>query len=396
MEPEALAECGVLAALASASGPVESDTMKIAAFLPNWVGDVVMATPALRALRHKFPEARIIGIARPYVAGVLEGSSLIDEQMLLSKRGPWRARGPAIAWQLRRQKCEAAILFPNSFRSALVARLAGCRRRVGYRLYGRGWLLSDRLEPLRDERGWLLPAPAIESYNRLVQVLGCPDPGYRMELATTGADEKAADQVWDASGLAAKSEVICINPGAAFGSAKFWDRDRFVQLSQDFVDRRGSGVLVLCGPNEAELARDIAREAKRPGVHALSDLCNAPNRPGLSLGLTKACVKRASLLVTTDSGPRHFAAAFDRPVVTLFGPTHIAWTETYHPFAVHLQKKVDCGPCQLRACPLDHRCMKLLTAEEVLSASVSLLQRVAVGHVAPVPFIPFSQQRKAS
>jgi heptosyltransferase-2 len=84
------------------------------------------------------------------------------------------------------------------------------------------------------------------------------------------------------------------------------------------------------------------------------------------------------LLITTDSGPRHFAAAFDRPVVTLFGPTHVAWTETYFPQAVHLQKKVDCGPCQLRVCPLDHRCMKLLTPEEVFAAAEGLLGRHAL------------------
>lgn len=385
--------------------------MKVAAFLPNWVGDVVMATPALRALRQRFPDACIVGIARPYVASVLAGSPLLDEQILLSKRGAWRQRGPAIAWQLRRQQIDVAVLFPNTFRSALVARLAGCRRRIGYRLYGRGFLLSDGLVPPRDARGWLLPAPAIESFNRLVAVLGCPDPGYRMELATTAADEQAADQVWQAAGLSQKPEVVCLNPGAAFGAAKFWDPERFVQVAQRLADQRGSGILVLCGPKEWELARDIARAARRPAVHALSDLCRRTDeprtpadraegegtvslKPGLSLGLTKACIRRASLLITTDSGPRHFAAAFNRPVVTLFGPTHIAWTETYFADAVHLQKKVDCGPCQLRTCPLDHRCMKLLTADEVLAASVDLLERVAAEQaVAPARFTP---ERKAS
>src|SRR5262249_50905752 len=92
----------------------------------------------------------------------------------------------------------------------------------------------------------------------------------------------------------------------------------------------------------------------------------------LSLGLTKACCRRSDLLITTDSGPRHFAAAFDKPVVTLFGPTHIAWTETYHPRAIHLQKKVECGPCQLRVCPLDHRCINELTTGEVLIAATKL------------------------
>jgi heptosyltransferase-2 len=93
----------------------------------------------------------------------------------------------------------------------------------------------------------------------------------------------------------------------------------------------------------------------------------------LSLGLSKACVRRADLLITTDSGPRHFAAAFDRLVITLFGPTHIAWTETYHAKAVHLQKQVDCGPCQRRVCPLDHRCMRGLLPAEVVAAATELL-----------------------
>src|SRR5262249_51631074 len=106
----------------------------------------------------------------------------------------------------------------------------------------------------------------------------------------------------------------------------------------------------------------------RPSVYSLAD-------HALSLGLTKACLRRAALLVTTDSGPRHIAAAFDRPVLTLFGPTHIAWTETYHPRSVHLQKKVPCGPCQLRVCPLDHRCMKELGPAEVFSAALDLLDR---------------------
>src|SRR5262249_3629579 len=137
-----------------------------------------------------------------------------------------------------------------------------------------------------------------------------------------------------------------------------------------FADQRGSGVLVLCGPAERDLARQIATDAQRPGVRALADY--PP-----SLGLTKACVRRADLLVTTDSGPRHFAPAFERPVVSLFGPTHIPWTETFYSGEVCLQKKVECGPCQLRVCPLDHRCMKLLTPEEVFATATDLLRRRA-------------------
>ena len=114
------------------------------------------------------------------------------------------------------------------------------------------------------------------------------------------------------------------------------------------------------------MARQIVRLANRAGIASLAD-------EAVSLGLTKALVRRSTLLVTTDSGPRHFAAAFDRPVVTLFGPTHIEWTETYFARAVHLQKKVPCGPCQKRVCPLDHRCMTDLSPDEVFAAVCRLL-----------------------
>ncbi len=342
--------------------------MNIAIFLPNWVGDAVMATPALRALRDHFPAARLIGVMKPYVAGVLEGARWLDDQILLDSRGPRTHRWPAVAWRLRLQRPALAVLFSNTFRSALVARLAGARRRIGYRRHGRGWLLTEQLESVRDSRERLRPSPVIDAYNRLAQLAGCGNPGYRMELFTTPTDEAAADAVWQQARLAEYPEVVCLNPGAAFGAAKHWSTEYFAQLAQELVDRRGSAVLVLCGPAERELARQVAVLANRPAVVSLAD-------HALSLGLTKACVRRADLLVTTDSGPRHFAAAFGRPVVTLFGPTHIPWTETYYARAIHLQKQVPCGPCQLRVCPLDHRCMTELTPAEVFAAASRLLER---------------------
>jgi heptosyltransferase-2 len=268
-------------------------------------------------------------------------------------------------------------LLPNSFRSALVAWLAGSRHRVGFNRYGRGWMLTDRLDALRDINGRFQPTPIIDDYNRLAEAAGCPSPGRRMELFTTLADEVGTDAVWQQFQLKRHSEVICLNPGAAFGAAKHWDTDYFVTLAQRLADERGAGVLVLCGPSERDMARQIAAAAARPSVHSLAD---AP----LSLGLTKALIRRCTLLITTDSGPRHFAAAFDRPVVTLFGPTHIAWTETYFAKAVHLQKQVPCGPCQQRVCPTrDHRCMKELMPSEVYQAATDLLTRLQA--IAPVP-----------
>jgi heptosyltransferase-2 len=342
--------------------------MNLAVFLPNWIGDAVMATPALRALRRHFPGARVVGVCKPYVAGVLEGGDWFDE-LLLAHGGRWSQGVAATAWKLRRRAIDLAVLFPNTLRSALTAWLGGATRIVGYARYGRAPLLTDAIPPLRTSEGRLLINPALDAYNRLAEHVGCPSPGNDLELFTTAADEAAADAVWDLAGLGDYPEVVCLNPGAAFGSAKHWPAEYFARLARDLVAGRGCGVLVLCGPAERALAAAIAGEVSLPQVKALADL-----PVSLSPGLTKACVRRADLLVTTDSGPRHFAHAFDRPVVTLFGPTHIGWTETRHPRAIHLQKRVECGPCQRRTCPLDHRCMKLLLPREVLGAAESLLQ----------------------
>jgi len=341
---------------------------RIALFLPNWIGDVVMATPAIRAVHEAFPAADLFAVGKPYVADVVEGSPWFKEFLPFNKSGPRSQRLLSLAARLRHEKIDAAVLFPNSFRSALAARLGGAKTIVGFARYGRGFLLSNRLEAERDARGRFVPKPVIDDYNRLAMALGTTDPGHRMKLFTTDADEAAAAAVWQRFNLERFSKVVAVNPGAAFGASKHWPGESFADLTRKLTRSHDCGVIVLCGPSERDIARSIAMTSRCPRVFSLAE-------EKLSLGLTKAIVRRCDLLVTTDSGPRHFAAAFDRPVVTLFGPTHIEWTETYFDKAIHLQQKVPCGPCQLRVCPLDHRCMKSLTAETVLKASEQLLAR---------------------
>ena len=342
--------------------------MNVALFLPNWVGDAVMATPAIRALRQHFASANLVGILRPYIADVFAGSPWFDSLIHLDPKGIRSNRWPSVARELRHRQIDLAILFPNSFHSALTAWLGNCRERIGYALHGRSLLLTKRPAWECDASGRRIPSPIVDAYNNLVRAVGCEQVDRRMELFTTPADEAAADRVWNTSGFNARREIVCLNPGAAFGAAKHWPAASFAKVASQLRDERGSQVLVLCGPKERELARAIVQQAGSPAIASLAD-------GDVSLGLTKACIRRSSLLVTTDSGPRHFATSFDRPVVTLFGPTHIAWTETFHPLGVNLQKQVSCGPCQQRVCPLDHRCMTLLTPREIFDASVKLLER---------------------
>jgi heptosyltransferase-2 len=341
---------------------------RIALFLPNWVGDVVMATPAVRAVRESFPSADLVAVCKPYVADVIAGAPWFHDVILADKRGPWRQSFLPVKRKLRVYRPDAAILFPNSFRTALLARLGGCRRVIGFARYGRSFLLSDRLRPKVDERGRLTPSPMLDDYNRLATCLGTHDPGHRMELFTTPADESAAELVWAKFALNRYARVVALNPGAAFGAAKHWPTASFAELARLLTQRLNCGVLVLCGPTEREMARRIVADTRSPHVFSVSDT-------PLSLGLTKALIRRSDLLITTDSGPRHFAAAFNRPVVSLFGPTHIAWTVTYFEKEVHLQQRVPCGPCQKRVCPLDHRCMRDLSPAVVFDAATRLLTR---------------------
>ena len=341
---------------------------RIALFLPNWVGDVVMATPAVRAVRDHWPDAELTAVCRPYVADTLGGSPWFDRTVLFDPAGPRHRRLWAAAARLRSARTDTALLFPNSFRTAVLARLGGCRTVAGFARYGRDFLLSHRVYPARDRHGRPAVAPAVDDYNRVAMRLGVPDPGHRLELHTTPADEAAADAVWSRLGLRRYRTVVGLNGGGAFGAAKHWPH--FADLARRLAVR-GTGVLVLNGPAEREAAAGVVRDARSPAVHGLGDT-------PLSLGLTKASVRRLGLLVTTDSGPRHFAAGFGVPVVGLFGPTHVGWTETRFPQSVHLQHRVRCGPCQQRDCPLGHhRCMTDLHPADVAAAAGHLLRPTA-------------------
>lgn len=348
--------------------------MKIAVFLPNWIGDAVMATPALRALRNEFSDAEIIAIQKSYVADVLDGLDLVDRSIdwVSGKKLGEQFR---FLRQLRQERFDLAVLFPNSFRSACLTYLAGIPRRVGIKRDGRGWLLTDAL-PARDRQ---IPHPAIDEYLRIAghltgQEENNADVGLplsrTMELAVTQADRRRWDSFWSKQSADFRSRpLICLNPGGAFGAAKHWPVAHFAQLAQRIAGELQRSVLVVCGPSEKSEALQIVEQSNHPQVTSLAD-------EPLHLGLTKAAIQQAELLVTTDSGPRHFAAPFQVPVVTLFGPTHIMWSETFYGRSQHLQLQMDCGPCQQRVCPLGHhRCMKDLSASQVFDAVVALLNQ---------------------
>ena len=357
-----------------------TEAAKILVVVPNWVGDVVMATSALRAIRRRFGEARIVHLLRPYVADVLAGTGFGDAEVFWPRprgeRGdseePARSASESTSnlWglvrRLRGERFDLAVLMTNSFRSALVARLSGVRRRVGYTRDGRGWLLTDRLKPLRDG-GRFVPVPALDYYNDLARYVGCEPPGDRLELATLPSDEAAVDE--RLGRVESDRPLVVLNPGANYGSAKCWPAAFYAEVADALVGRLGARVVVSLGPKERAVADCFEAAVGKP-VEVFVD-------PPLGLGPLKALIRRSRLLITNDTGPRHFAAAFDVPVVTVFGSSDPAWTVTRYAKERSVLLDLDCQPCMERTCPLEHhRCMRELPPSKVLEKAEELLRDV--------------------
>ncbi|MCH7839489.1 MAG: glycosyltransferase family 9 protein [Planctomycetes bacterium] len=199
--------------------------MKIAIFLPNWIGDAVMATPAIRAVRLEYPSAEVIAVVRPYVADVLAGLDLIDRLLLHDPRGSDRERrGWRFVRRLRSERFDVALLFPNSLRCGWNAWLSGARRRIGFARSGRGWMLTDPLQ----RRSKKKPHPVIDEYLRLAEHLGCRQLSPRMELATQPDDERQLEEFWSGhDSQLQQAGFVCLNPGGAFGAAKHWPAASF-------------------------------------------------------------------------------------------------------------------------------------------------------------------------
>jgi heptosyltransferase-2 len=271
---------------------------------------------------------------------------------------------------IRADAFDAAALLTNSLRSALVAWLARIPRRAGYARDGRGWLLTDRLRPLR-RNGAFVPTPITPYYAAIVERLGAPAPDLRLRLGVTPAQEAAARALREHYGIGGERRYAVVNPGAAFGAAKCWLPERFAAVCRGL--RRGLDLtpVIVGGPGEHALMRAVAEKAGGEAVCCVS--------PGTTLGSLKGLIRDASVLVCNDSGPRHYGVAFGVPTVTIFGPTDQRWTDTGYNGEVKLQAAVDCGPCQLRTCPLDHRCMRQIGEEQVLAAVRGLLRDRAAG-----------------
>jgi heptosyltransferase-2 len=328
---------------------------------PNWVGDLIMATPVFECLRANCPKARIIALTRAYNAKIIEDASWVDQVIACDDKS--FAGIKATARAIREAEVDAALLLPNSIRSYLPVRLAGVRDIFGYRRGIRSALVKGPV-PEKDGRDYL-PMPMVDYYLDLCRWLGltAPDnPG--PSLCVPDDLQHQADRLLESYGISADEMLIGLNPGAKFGSSKCWPPEYFAELADRLEAEWDCRLLLFVGPGEDQIAEQIMAATR-------SKLINTgPDR--VDLALLKPMIRRCELLITNDTGPRHYATAFDLPVVVIMGPTDPRYTASNLEKTIVLRKELDCSPCHKKECSEGHECMREIRPEEVLEAVKSL------------------------
>ena len=335
---------------------------------PNWLGDAVMCEPALRGLRKLFPDAQIALLVKPAVADLFVGHPALTRVLTYDTKGRHAGLSGkwALAGQLRRQGFDLAVLFQNAFEAALLTFLAGVPRRYGYATDGRSLLLSDPVAA--PDRRTLVHQ--VRYYWELLKPLGLTGDPSAPELVVFPEEEQAMAGRFAQGGLTATDVVVGINPGSAYGGAKRWLPERFAEVTERLcrtireAREQQASVVIFGAKGEEQLGREIAarlssRSLILSGATTIRELM--------------AAVKRCAMLLTNDTGPMHIASAFQVPVVAIFGPTDWRTTSPFGSAHTIVRQPVDCAPCLLRECPIDHRCMTRVTVDQVYDASLSSL-----------------------
>ena len=289
---------------------IDQTTSRLTAIMPSWVGDVVMATPALRLLRRHLPDAHITAALRPGLAVLLKGLPEVDDCLEISPGGLF---GPLTSGRfLARNNPEAVIIFPNSMRSALVARFSRARHRIGLKRQGRSMLLTHAIEPESGEQIHTTLEDYVHLVEAIIETSAEPDE-LQPRLAVTPEDREAASKAMNLD----EGPYAVLVPGAN-RQDKRWPAECFAQLADHLVHEHGLRVAVTGSPAEQPVVQAVLDHAN----NTLIDL----SITSMGLGGLKAILADASLAVTNDTGPRHIAAALETPIVSLFGPTDQRWT----------------------------------------------------------------------
>jgi heptosyltransferase II len=339
----------------------------------NWVGDAVMCVPALQALRRRYPAARITILAKPWVAGLYQRESFCDELI------PYEVGGGIIGFRqklalanaLRARNFDCALLLPNSFDSAVDTWLARIPVRIGYARDGRSPLLTKAIkQPQPGE----IPKHQRFYYLNLLKQVGLIDNAEDSEqILLEGRSAAALDGRARFHAMDIATPVIGVSPGAAYGNAKRWLPERFAEAAASIAADRNARIAVFGSKEEREIGEKVRELVQVAGYQCV----NFAGTTSLAefIELAAAC----EVFLTNDSGPMHIASALGVPTVAVFGATdHVATGPTGASSRI-VREPVDCSPCMLRECPIDHRCMTAVSAERVKDTALSLLAERPIG-----------------
>jgi heptosyltransferase II len=336
-------------------------TSSVLVAAPNWLGDAVMALPAIADIRRRFPASHLYVAARSGVADLLRMSPLVDEVITLEWRGQfWNRRALDVdAERLRRCGAGIVVLMPNSFAGAYLMKRAGIPQRWGYSSDLRRGLLTRAVTRPRG------PVHQAEYYQYLVSSLGMENGPLEPEISVPAVAVQRARALLAERGWNGRSPLVALAPGAAYGRAKQWIPSHVVRLVTALVCDHGTTCVLLGSRADAAITRQIQAAVPSADADKVIDLAGET-----SLELLAAVLAVSQACVANDSGAMHIAAAVGAPVVAIFGPTIV---EATRPLvrrggrAEVLTHRVWCRPCMLRECPIDHRCMVGITPERVLA-----------------------------
>jgi heptosyltransferase-2 len=327
-----------------------------------------MSLPAIGAIRQSFPRAEIVVLARPWVADIYARQISIDRVIPYHAARGWRDLGAkwSLATQLRKEQFDSAILLQNAFEAALLVRTAGIPRRIGYARDGRGWLLTD---PIAVPNPGEIPPHQRFYYLELLRRAGIIDALPESAAIRLDGIEEAVNRGELRFGeFGVRLPVIGVSPGAAYGGAKRWMADGFAATASKLALQDAATVALFGSEAERELCDTIAASLSSCGVPVV----NLAGRTTLRefIDLASAC----HLFLTNDSGAMHIASALAVRTVAIFGATDDIATGPTGPLARVVRKEVECSPCLLRECPIDHRCMTRVTPDQVAVAAMDLLR----------------------
>ena len=332
--------------------------MKILIRLPNWIGDSILARPAIETIASNFPDAELWLTAAEWVKDVFSSDPKIAGILSLPPQNDIR-NFRAAARTIKAQGFDTGILLTNSFGSALLFYLAGLPQRWGYASDGRMLLLTKAVRHANSDA----PRHQVHYYLDLVSGLGLKSGPPELRLTVPEGKREEARELLKKLGAGPPQPLLVLSPGAAYGPAKRWPASRFAELASLFQKRKSAAVVLIGSPAET----DVAAEISAPLDPTPIDLTGKTTLPQLM-----AVVSLARLFISNDSGPMHLANALRVPVVGIFGPTDPALTGPFEQPAAVIKKDVPCWPCSYRKCPYDHRCMMRISAEEVYGAAEAL------------------------